>query len=95
MAHELIQPPDLHATVGYTHASRVGNLVFVAGQVALDAQSEVVGEGDLEAQAHQTYRNLARVLEAAGGSLGLPKLPCGSMRTWRSEKSWPIRTSAS
>jgi enamine deaminase RidA (YjgF/YER057c/UK114 family) len=41
-------------------------LVFVAGQVAMDADGRVVGAGDFRAQADQVYRNLAAVLAEAG-----------------------------
>jgi len=41
-------------------------LVFVAGQVAMDAEGRVIGEGDIKAQAAQVYRNLAAVLAEAG-----------------------------
>ena len=44
-------------------------LVFVAGQVAMDADGRVVGEGDVKAQAAQVYRNLAAVLSEAGCTL--------------------------
>src|SRR5881628_240965 len=44
-------------------------LVFVAGQVAMDADGRVVGEGDIKAQATQVYRNLAAVLAEAGLTL--------------------------
>jgi enamine deaminase RidA (YjgF/YER057c/UK114 family) len=44
-------------------------LVFVAGQVAMDPEGRVVGEGDLKAQAAQVYRNLAAVLAEAGCTL--------------------------
>jgi enamine deaminase RidA (YjgF/YER057c/UK114 family) len=40
-------------------------LVFVAGQVAMNAEGNVVGEGDIKAQATQVYRNLAGVLAEA------------------------------
>jgi enamine deaminase RidA (YjgF/YER057c/UK114 family) len=43
-----------------------GRLVFVAGQVAMDAEGRLVGEGDLAAQATQVFRNLAAVLKEAG-----------------------------
>ncbi|HZS32523.1 MAG TPA: RidA family protein [Methylomirabilota bacterium] len=46
-----------------------GGLVFVAGQVAMDADGRVVGEGDFKAQASQVYRNLAGVLAEAGCTL--------------------------
>jgi enamine deaminase RidA (YjgF/YER057c/UK114 family) len=44
-------------------------LVFVAGQVAMDAEGRVVGAGDVKAQATQVYRNLAAVLAEAGCTL--------------------------
>ena len=44
-------------------------LVFVSGQVAMNAEGHVVGEGDLKAQAAQVYRNLAAVLAEAGCTL--------------------------
>lgn len=44
-------------------------LVLVAGQVAMDADGRVVGEGDVKAQASQVYRNLAAVLAEAGCTL--------------------------
>src|SRR5262245_25658226 len=44
-------------------------LVFVAGQVAMDAEGRVVGDGDLKAQAAQVYRNLTAVLAEAGCTL--------------------------
>lgn len=45
-----------------------GRLAVVSGQVALDAEGRLVGEGDVTAQAHQIFRNLERCLEAAGAS---------------------------
>jgi reactive intermediate/imine deaminase len=50
---------------GYSHAMKAGGLLFVAGQVPLDAAGEVVGS-DMETQARQAFENLAAVLAAAG-----------------------------
>jgi enamine deaminase RidA (YjgF/YER057c/UK114 family) len=50
-------------------AADPSRLVFVAGQVAIDANGHVVGAGDLKAQAAQVYRNLAAVLAEAGCTL--------------------------
>jgi enamine deaminase RidA (YjgF/YER057c/UK114 family) len=50
-------------------AAEPSRLVFVAGQVAIDANGHVVGAGDLKAQAAQVYRNLAAVLAEAGCTL--------------------------
>jgi 2-iminobutanoate/2-iminopropanoate deaminase len=48
---------------------RVGDLIFLSGQAAINEAGEVVGVGDFDAQADQVFRNIARVLEAAGSSL--------------------------
>jgi reactive intermediate/imine deaminase len=45
-----------------------GSLLFIAGQTAVDASGQIVGAGDIERQAEQVFRNLAAVLEAAGGT---------------------------
>ena len=53
----------------YSHGIKVGNTVYVAGQVALDEELRIVGPGDAEAQARQTWRNIQKVVEAAGGKV--------------------------
>jgi enamine deaminase RidA (YjgF/YER057c/UK114 family) len=45
-----------------------GRWVAISGQVALDEEGHLVGEGDLEAQARQVFANLDRALAAAGAS---------------------------
>ena len=61
--------PDRFAAVNISQAFRVGDLVLVSGQAAVDDQGRVVGEGDFGAQARHAVGNLKRVLEAAGSSL--------------------------
>lgn len=66
----MLEPQGLSAPVGlYSHVTRVpaGELLFVAGQVALDEDGDVVGEGDFEAQMRQVFHNLERALAAGGG----------------------------
>ncbi|CAA9394327.1 MAG: RidA/YER057c/UK114 superfamily protein [uncultured Rubrobacteraceae bacterium] len=46
-----------------------GRTVYVSGQVAMDAEGDVVGEGDAKAQTQKVLENVAVVLEEAGGSL--------------------------
>ena len=54
----------------YSQATVVGNLVFTAGQIALDpATMEMVGS-DVAQQTEQVLSNLRAVLEAAGAGLG-------------------------
>jgi reactive intermediate/imine deaminase len=53
----------------YSHGIRVGDTLYIAGQVALDEELRLVGPGDPEAQARQTWRNIQTVVEAAGGKV--------------------------
>ena len=50
----------------YTDAVRAGDLLFVSGLLAVDADGVLVGEADVVAQARQIFANLRVVLEAAG-----------------------------
>ena len=68
-AQRISTEPDRFAAVNISQAFRVGDLVFVSGQAAVNDQGEVVGVGDFDAQARQAVRNLDRVLKAAGSSL--------------------------
>ena len=57
----------LAAPPGYTHvAIASGTLVFTAGAVPIDADGELVGDGDIEAQTELVLANLLRQLEAGG-----------------------------
>lgn len=49
---------------GVSQAVRVGRAVYVSGQVALDSTGQVVGQGDLKAQASKAFSNLTAVLRA-------------------------------
>ena len=42
----------------YSHGIKVGNTLYVAGQVALDEELRLVGPGDAQAQARQTWTNI-------------------------------------
>ena len=68
MTLELINPEVLPTPESYTQvvAATGSRLVFVAGQVADDAQGSLVGPGDLAAQARQAFANVGRALAAAG-----------------------------
>ena len=48
---------------------RVGNTVYVSGQVAFDPQGNIVGEGDMVAQSRQVFENIRAVLAEAGASM--------------------------
>jgi enamine deaminase RidA (YjgF/YER057c/UK114 family) len=70
---EFIQPDDTFESkrFGFTQVvtSMPGKTVFVSGQVALDRNLKLVGEGDLAAQARQALANLGHSLRAAGASV--------------------------
>lgn len=61
-----IQPETIFAISGIYAATRVGNLLFVSGQVPLGPTGEIVGVGDFRAQAEQVFENLGAALEAGG-----------------------------
>ncbi|MCF6754304.1 RidA family protein [Pseudomonas stutzeri] len=70
MKKTAIQPlPDPFAPFALSPGIAYGDLLFISGQAALDAQGRIVGEGDFIAQAECAFGNLARVLETAGASL--------------------------
>jgi len=71
-AYRIKTDNDIYESFRIAQAYRVGDLIFVSGQAALDDDGAIVGDGDFEAQARRSIENLSRVL-AAGGS-GLEKL---------------------
>lgn len=71
MTITLTNPQALAATDDYRQVSIAtgSKLVFLAGQVAWDADGTLVGEGDLAAQVEQCFLNVAAALAEVGGSL--------------------------
>ncbi len=63
-----LNPETLHKPRGYTHVVvvRSGNTVYIAGQVPLDKQGNLVGAGDFGAQVRQAFENLKAALSSAG-----------------------------
>lgn len=61
--------PDPYEPFRLAQGYRVGDLLFISGQAAIDQTGRIVGVGDFEAQAKQTFENLDRVLRAGGSSL--------------------------
>ena len=62
-------PPTLSRPTGYTHVVEVSGpvkTVYISGQIALDRDGNVVGQGDMKAQAEQVFKNLEAALAAAG-----------------------------
>ncbi len=54
----------------YSQAVRVrpGELLYVAGQVGIDPNGNLAGDGGIAAQTRQTYENIGQILNAAGAS---------------------------
>ena len=58
------------AAIGpYSQAVKVGNTVWISGQIPLDPTTMEVVEGGIEAETRQVFANLSAIAEAAGGSL--------------------------
>jgi 2-iminobutanoate/2-iminopropanoate deaminase len=64
--HERVSPPGMYVPSSYSHGMWAGDTLYVAGQVARDAEGMLVGPDDAIAQVRQVYDNLGRVLAAAG-----------------------------
>lgn len=68
-----LNPPDLFPSLPYGFSQIVtsppGRLIFLSGQVAWDAQENLVGGDDLSAQTLQAFRNVERALRAAGAAM--------------------------
>ena len=65
-----LSPDTLPRPFGYSHVvdAPAGRIVFISGQVPLDAAGTLVGEGDFAAQVRQVFENLAEALAAAGAT---------------------------
>lgn len=54
---------------GYAQAVKVGDTIYLSGQVSLDDQGNVVGIGDMETQVRQAYANVKKVLAQYDASI--------------------------
>jgi reactive intermediate/imine deaminase len=65
-----LTPATLSPPFGYSHVveAPAGTIVYISGQVPLDAEGQLVGAGDFVAQTRQVFENLTRALEAADAS---------------------------
>ena len=70
MSKQIISSSLAPAAIGtYSQAVKVGNTVYMSGQIGLDPASMVLVDG-VEAQIHRVFSNLKAVAEAAGGNMG-------------------------
>lgn len=66
----VISTPAAPDAIGpYSQAVKVGNTVWLSGQIPLHPDTMELVDGDISRQAHQVFQNLAAVAQAAGGSL--------------------------
>lgn len=69
-SRQTISTPNAPAAIGtYSQAVKVGNTVYLSGQIPLDTATMELVEGGFAAQAEQVFANLQAVCQAAGGSL--------------------------
>ncbi len=71
MPKQIIQTDRAPAAIGtYSQAVRVGDTVYLSGQIPLDPVSMQLVNARIDDEIHQVFKNLSAVAEAAGGSLG-------------------------
>ncbi|MFK7966512.1 MAG: RidA family protein [Burkholderiaceae bacterium] len=70
MSKSVVSTEKAPAAIGpYSQGIRVGNTAYLSGQIPLDPATGEVVPGGITEQATQSFKNLAAVAEAAGGSL--------------------------
>ena len=69
MPREIIQPKGMaDPRPRFAQVVKHGKLIYVAGQTSVDANGQLVGKGDIEAQTRQVLQNIQKCLEAAGAT---------------------------
>ena len=66
---EMINPKNVHWPFGFTHIAKLGDTVHISGQLALDQEGKIVGEGDMTVQTDKAYENLKKCLESVGATM--------------------------
>ena len=70
MAKQIVSTNSAPAAIGpYSQAVRIGNLIFVSGQIALDPATGQLVVGDIQVQTRQVLKNLSAILMAEGCEL--------------------------
>jgi reactive intermediate/imine deaminase len=70
MSKAIIQTDRAPAAIGtYSQAVKAGNTVYLSGQIPLVPESMEMVSDDFAEQAHQVFKNLSAVCEAAGGTV--------------------------
>jgi reactive intermediate/imine deaminase len=72
-----INPVGISPNPALSPGIRVGDFLFVSGNVGVDSSGNLVGPGDCEAQSRQVMANIRTIVEAAGGSMqDVVKITC-------------------
>ena len=70
MTKQIISTNDAPAAIGpYSQAVRVGDTIWVSGQIPLDPRTKELVQGDFEAETRQVFDNLQAIVAAAGATL--------------------------
>ena len=70
MGRTIIHTEKAPAAIGtYSQAVKIGNTVYLSGQIALDPETMEMVEGDISNRIHRVFQNIEAVCQAAGGTL--------------------------
>ena len=69
MPIQRLNPDTLPKLAGIHHVVKAGNTAYIAGEIAMDKDNNIIGKGDPEAQVEQIYKNLELACNAVGGTL--------------------------
>ncbi len=69
MSKQIISTTGAPAAIGtYSQAVRVGNTIWISGQIPLDPHTQEMVTGDVDAQARRVFDNLKAIVDAAGAT---------------------------
>ena len=70
MSKQIISTTNAPAAIGtYSQATRVGNTIWVSGQIPMDPATKELVKGDMEAQVRRVFENMKAIVLASGASL--------------------------
>ena len=70
MAKSIISTDSAPQAIGtYSQAVKIGNTVYLSGQIPLNPETMEMVQDDFETEAHQVFKNVSEVCKAAGGSI--------------------------
>ena len=70
MSKQIISTTNAPAAIGtYSQATRVGNTIWVSGQIPMDPATKELVKGDMEAQVRRVFENMKAIVLASGAGL--------------------------